>query len=239
MSASPMDPDTRYAKGEITRDEWLRSRGAASGSPSAPSPAAPLPRAPARRRAILVAAVIVVAGVLVAAALVASLGPSSVTPWNPSFGSAWRMPASDMAALNGSATMGTPSGTNNTLWFSGDSVDLVVYMSPPDHDMAFVVQGMANPSIHVAAGSRVKVTVVNMDPDEYHNWALSRSAPPYSSMPMMGSGAMMSMTMLSPASGSGYPSQWMSFTAQSGSYWYLCQYAGHAAAGMYGGFVVA
>ncbi len=57
-------------------------------------------------------------------------------------------------------------------------------------------------------------------------------------MPMMRSGAMMSMTMLSRMSSAGYPSTSVSLTAQSGSYWYLCEYAGHAADGMYGSFVV-
>ena len=69
----------------------------------------------------------------------------------------------------------------------------------------------------------------------YHNWAVTQSGPPFGSMSMMGSGMMMSMAILDPASGSGYWSQTASFTANSGTYWYLCEYPGHAAGGMYGG----
>lgn len=239
MSAPAMDPDTRYARGEITRDEWLRLRGSSPGAPPASAPAAPRPPPSAPGRPVLlVAVVVVIAAVAIAAAFVWSLGNSPVSGWNLSYGTQQVMHSADLGTLNASATRGTAYAGNHTLWFVGGSMDLVVYASPPDHDMAFVVQGMANPTIHVPAGARVTVTMVNMDSGEYHNWALTRTAPPYGSMPMMGSGAMMSMTMLSPASASGFWSQAMSFTPAAGSYWYLCEYAGHAADGMYGGFVV-
>lgn len=231
MSPPSQDPDSRYARGEISRDEWQRLRTA---TPSMPPPAP----APPSRGPFLLLAVILVAAVAIAAVVMWSLGGSPTYGWSPSYGGSKMMQASDLASLNASATMGTGYAGNDTLWFHGGSVNLVVYMSPPDHDMAFVVQGMANPTVHMAAGSRVTVTIVNMDSGDYHNWALTKTAPPYSSMPMMSGGTMMSMTMLSPMSGAGYPSAGMSFTAQSGSYWYLCQYANHASQGMYGNFVV-
>ncbi len=190
------------------------------------------------RRELLVVAVIAVAGVVVAGAFVWSLGNSPAASWSPSFAGVWSMPGADLGNLNRSESTGTAAPGNDSLWFSGSAVDLVAYLSPADHDMALVVQGMANPTVHVPAGARITITAVNMDPDEYHNWALTRTGPPYGSMPMMGSGAMMSMAMLGPASGGNYPSQSLSFTAQAGTYWYLCEVAGHAAAGMYGAFVV-
>ncbi len=200
-----------------------------------------------RRTEVLVAAIILTAGLAGAGVILWAMASSPGTgwspawnpSWNPSFGTVQRVPSSDFGSLNASATQGAAYGGNDTLWFRGSSVDMVVYMSPADHDMAFVVQGLANPTIHMAAGARVTVTAINMDPDEYHNWALSRTGPPYSSMPMMNSGSMMSMAMLSPASSAGYPSLSMSFSSQAGSYWYLCEVAGHASSGMYGGFVVA
>ena len=233
-----MDPDDRYARGEIPRDEWMRLRGAAAATPPPPPAVSPSAlQVIGGHRTLLLVAVVLVAAVAVAAALFYSLGNSSVGAWSPSYGSVRTLSASDLSALNASASRGTAFSGNDTLWFHGISVNLVVYMSPPAHDMAFMVQGIANPTIHVPTGARVTVTAVNMDPDMYHNWALTRIAPPYGSMPMMSSGSMISMAMLSPPSGSGYWSQEMSFTAVSGSYWYLCEYAGHAADGMYGAFV--
>ncbi len=231
MVMPSQDPDSRYARGEISRDEWQRLR---NGPATVPPPAP----APWNRGPLLLIAVILVAAVAVAAAVMWSLGGSPAYGWNPTYGGAKMMQASDLATLNASATMGTAYMGNNTLWFHGGTVNLVVYMSPPDHDMAFVVQGMANPTIHMGTGSRVTVTIVNMDSGDYHNWALTKTAPPYSSMPMMSGGTMMSMTMVSPMSSTGYPSGSLSFSAQSGSYWYLCQYASHASQGMYGSFVV-
>ncbi len=230
------DPDARYASGEITREEWARLQRtqAIRARPGRPS-----------RRGLLVALVMVAFGLTLAGGFLWSLAHSASAPWAPSFSTASRIPAADLAALNASATPGVGYAANDSLWFAGGSVDLVAYLSPADHDMAFVLQGMANPAIHMSAGTRVKLTVVNMDPGEYHGWALSRTGPPYSSMPMMGSGSMMgtgsmmSMPMLSPASGGMYATQALSFTAQAGSYWYLCPAAGHAAAGMYGEFIVA
>ncbi len=236
MSASAADPDAQYAKGEIPREDWLRLRRSTSQ-------ATPPPRRDDRRRGVLVAAIVLAVGLTLAGAFLWSMANSPhggwSPAWSPSFGTARTLPATDLTAINDSATSGAAYAGNDSLWFSGDSVDLAVYMSPPDHDMTFVLENLVNPTLHVPAGARVTVTIVNMDPDMDHNWALSRTGPPYSSMPMMGSGSMMSMTMLGPMSGAGYPSESISFTAVSGAYWYLCEYAGHAAAGMYGGFDIA
>lgn len=227
-----MDPDSRYARGEITRDEWQRLR-------SAPPPAqSPPKRAPSRSNLLLIA-VLLVAGVLVATAFLLTLRPPASQGWTPTLGTPTQLHSADLATLNASATVGTAYAGNNTLWFPAGDVKLVVYASPPAHDMAFVIQGMADPTVHVAAGSRVTVTVVNMDSDVYHNWGLTAQAPPYSTMPMMGSGMVMSMTMLAPMSTSGYWSQDLSFTAVAGTYWYLCSVMNHASQGMYGGFDVA
>ena len=190
-----------------------------------------------RRILLLILAVVLVAAGAAAGFLWSLAGPSPGT-WSPAYGSARTLSASELASLNASATAGTAYAGNDSVWFSGGSVDLVVVLSPPEHDMTFIVQGLVNPTIHVRADARVTVTEVNLDPDMLHNWALTRTGPPYSSMPMMGPGAMMSMAMLSPPSGSSYWAETMSFTAVSGSYWYLCEYAGHAADGMYGSFVV-
>ncbi len=234
-----MDPDARYARGEITRDEWLRLRASAGSVPPASPAAVPAPpaRAPGRR-VLLVIAVVAVAAVVLTAMLLWTFGNPTLSGWSPSYGTVRELSVSDLSGLNASATVGAAFTANHTLWFHGGVIDLVVYASPPDHDMAFAVQGMGNPTIHMPAGTRVTITLVNADSGDYHNWALTRTAPPYGTMPMMGSSTMMAMSMLGPASASGFWSQALAFTTASGSYWYLCQYMTHAADGMYGGFVV-
>ncbi|MEK6987752.1 MAG: hypothetical protein AABX97_06630 [Candidatus Thermoplasmatota archaeon] len=240
MDDPTRDVDARYARGDISRDEWLRLRESAkTGTPATPPPHPPPPSKPGQNRPLLVAAVLVVAGIVLAAAFLLTMSPSGTNAMNPSYGTVRQLSVSDLATLNATATPGLAFESNHTLWLPRGSVNLVVYASPPIHHMDFVIQGMVNPTIHVAAGSRITVTVVNMDGDMYHNWALSARGPPFSSMPMMGSGTMMTMSMLGPAFSGGYWGQDMSFTASTGSSWYLCTVAGHASEGMFGSFVAA
>lgn len=233
------DADTRYARGEISRDEWMRLRQSTVAAPIAPPPS---PRPLRRNRTWLVVAVVLVVVLVAVSALVVYQLTTSGT--SPTYGAPRELTVADLSALNASATAGLAFPSNGTLWFRPGSIELVVYASPPAHDLTFVVQGMVNPTIHVASGTRVTVTVVNMDADMDHNWALSTQGPPYSSMPMMGPGGMMGAgtnmgtSMLGPASSGGYWSQQATFTASAGSYWYLCQYPDHANEGMYGSFVV-
>ncbi len=240
MNASPADPDRLYAGGAISREEWIRRRRA--------GPTVRLPnvggeetgsrgygRAGRVPRAWIALAGVALAAILVVWAVAAGLGSG---PANTSYGAVDQLSPSQLESLNSTATHAAVDATNHTLWFPSGPVHLVVYASPPSHDMAFVVQGLVNPTIHVASGSRVSVTVVNMDPDMSHDWALGRNGPPFGYGSMMGSGMMMSTAMLDPASSSGYWCQASTFTAEPGQYWYLCTYPGHASSGMYGSFDV-
>lgn len=237
------DPDARYARGEITREEWMRLKAPSPGN--APSPPAPAPMAPPRSAAsagrtlfLLVVAVVVIA---VVAAFLLSVTQSGFG-WNPTYAEARQLQVGDLASLNASATQGRAFMGNNTLWFGMNAMTLVVYGSPSDHDMAFVVQGMVNPTVHLPTGAHVSLTMVNMDSGEYHTWSMTTRAPPYSSSGMMGggmmSGTMMGTSSLAPMSSQGMWSQQMGFTAQAGSYWYVCAVSNHAASGMYGQLVV-
>ena len=118
-------------------------------------------------------------------------------------------------------------------------------MSPMGHDLTFTVNGLVNPEIHLATGTHVSLTVVNMDPDMNHNWVVTSPAPPYDEYPMMGGGMMggsnemWGSSMMGEPQGGMYWSQGLGFTVTSpGHYWYLCTYPGHASDGMYGSFVV-
>lgn len=207
----------------------------------APTPLPP-PRAAVGSGRALFLIVVVVVVVAVVAAFVWSVTRSGLSGWNPTYAQPKQLQVSDLTALNASATHGQAFTGNNTLWFGSGAMTLVAYGSPADHDMAFVVQGMVNPTIHVPSGARITVVMVNMDSGEYHTWSLTAKGPPYSSSGMMGggmmSGTMMGTSSLAPMSSMGVWSQQMSLTAQSGTYWYVCAVSNHAASGMYGQFVV-
>lgn len=240
MSATDPHSDRLYARGEISREEWMQRRS----SPTSLTPV-PGPRPSGSSRTTwLVVAVFLVVAIVAATAFLASLGARNVPGTNPTYLPLKQLAPADLSALNASATHGLAFAGNNSLWFSPGPVTLVVDVSPPTHDMAFVVQGLLNPTIHVAPGTRVTIVAVNLDLDMYHTWTLATNGPPYGSMPMMGSGgmmgsgSMMGTTMLGPATSQGFWTQQVSFTASAGTYWYLCAVAGHASEGMYGRFVV-
>ncbi len=240
-----MDPDARYARGEITRDEWMRLKASPPGGappPQAPGPAPPRPAGRSGLALFLVVVIVIVVAVALAAVWWGTR--SGFAGWNPSYAEPMQIHVSDLAVLNASATQGRAYAGNNSLWFGSGSGSLmmVVYGSPADHDMAFVIQGMVNPTVHVAAGTHIVLTMVNMDAGEYHTWSLTTQAPPYGSSGMMGggmmSGTMMGTSSLAPMSSMGMWSQQMTMTAVSGTYWYVCAVSNHAASGMYGQLVV-
>ncbi len=236
------DPDARYARGEISREEWARLKNSPqSGAPVSPTPS-PVPRSVGRAPLLIFVLVVVVVAVAVVFAAFWWVGQSGLSGWSPTYAQAKQLQVSSLPELNASATQGHAFAGNNTLWFGPGAMSLVVYGSPADHDMAFVIQGMVNPAIHVAVGTHVTLTMVNMDSSEDHTWSMTTQAPPYTSSGMMGggmmTGTMMGTNSLAPMSSMGMWSQQMGFTSQAGSYWYVCAVSNHAANGMYGRFVV-
>ena len=222
MKVLDSDRDLRYARGEISREEWIRSRVTSRGF----------------RSSWLVPVVVGVVAIVVVVAFLAASGallPSGVI--DASYGAPARLSPAALGQLNASATLGQAYPSNDTLWFPSGPVIIVIHASPTAHDLTFVVQGLVNPTLHVTAGARVTAIVVNEDPDMYHNWALSHNGPPFSGIPMTGRGMLMESAMLDPPSGGGFWGQQVSLAVGAGQYWYLCSYPGHAADGMYGMFV--
>lgn len=243
MSGLSLDPDARYARGEITREEWMRLKDSPQGgAPGSPPPSPPVPRSVGPRGPTLFVLVVAVVAIAVVVAAFWWMTQSGLSGWNAAYAQSSRLQVSDLAALNASATQGHAFSTNNTLWFGSGPMNLVVYGSPADHDMAFVIQGMVNPAVHIPAGVRVTLTMVNMDSSEYHTWSMTSQAPPYGYSGMMGggmmSGTMMGTSSLAPMSSMGMWSQQMGFTSLAGSYWYVCAVSNHAASGMYGQLIV-
>jgi rusticyanin len=141
----------------------------------------------------------------------------------------------------------TPSGATvdraaNTVTFTATQVRLAVLGAPSDGpDETFRVAGMTNPTIIVPAGARVTVEFVNADAGMQHDWLVTSSRPPFGSLGMMGMPVAMgaATATLPEASSTTMPATTITFDAASpGQYTYLCSVPGHAAAGMYGPFLV-
>ncbi len=184
---------------------------------------------------------------------------------------AMRDPPSNVGVFQANDTVAFTDPQNITilaLSMGGDRAMNLTGRQLPSYasDNVFVIYGLINPTLVVPRGSDVRVVIVNLDEDAYHNFVLTSLAPPYSYMPMQGmmwtnstswypgmmGGGMMGRSsssifavmtpMLSPANyGQGTASFYASTFAldvPGGSYWYTCTYPGHAQMGMYGRIIV-
>ncbi len=208
-------------------------------------PGSPRGRTRWGRVSVLVGVAVGIAAIVVAGTLLTtSLGsPANVTGTSRSSPQLASVAQLDRWQ-NVSTADATAYASNDTLWMHPGAPQLLIVMSPEDHGMTFVVNGLVNPTIHVPVGEPMAVRVVNMDPSMTHDWILSTQAPPYGEYPMMGGGmmagsyGMWGSTMMGEPQGGMYWSQSMGFTLSTpGDYWYLCTYPGQAAGGMFGAFV--
>ncbi len=145
-------------------------------------------------------------------------------------------------------TMGTANKAKNRVTFTGKRIHLVfVAVEPGFPDTTFEVHRMVDPAVRVPAGSKVTLTLINMDygPGMIHGIAIGQKSPPYGgvlSLPLPQQLA--SLSLLLPRTGlhikkSKYWTSTVTFTCQKpGTYYYLCQMPAHAKAGMYGRFIV-
>ena len=148
---------------------------------------------------------------------------------------------------------------NDTIVFTSKDIDLVIlsmghkraenltnYTPPPyahAQDNVFVIYGLVNPTIIVPKGAVVHVTLINLDAGDYHNVAITPVPPPYPYYAMMDIRMeVLGMTpFLPPADYSSGQAYEFSFTVafyQPGTYYYVCEYPGHAQMGMYGEVIV-
>jgi len=69
-----------------------------------------------------------------------------------------------------------------------DAINATGYNTPSAHTGGdtFVIDGLINPTLVVKSGTQLHVTLVNLDEDMAHNFVITMSGPPYSTMPMMG-----------------------------------------------------
>jgi rusticyanin len=132
----------------------------------------------------------------------------------------------------------------NTVTYSGSTVTLVALASPHGKpNMTWEIDGLVNPTVVVRPGAHVTVDLVNTDWGYMHGFELTQTPPPYSFMVMMDISSNFSLMPLPErttkdlSTAQFYNSTW-SFTVTSGTYYYLCQFPGHAEQGMYGKLVV-
>ena len=148
---------------------------------------------------------------------------------------------------------------NNTLAFSSSNITVVVlamgvqrainltHEQPPQYDSnssgnAFVIYGLINPTLIIPKDAIVHVEFINLDSSEYHNVIMSATGPPYQYMPMSAMNGIVSMMQViqhaNYSNGSASEYNYTTAFDNSGVYWYLCMYPGHAQMGMYGKIIV-
>ena len=150
------------------------------------------------------------------------------------------------------------SKETDTITFGSPSIDLVSfammrsdainstgYNSPSSAHSSgdvFVIGGLINPTLTVKSGTLMRITLINLDEDMPHNFVITRSSPPYSTMPVMGNGGILNTMPFLPnqdtQKGNAYEYTDSVALNQAGTYWYVCTYPGHAEEGMYGKIVV-
>jgi len=135
-----------------------------------------------------------------------------------------------------SATLRADRQHNRIAVATAGDLHLTALAGPKNDMMSFQIDGLTNPEIDLAKGSRVTINVINVDDDMAHNLYLSDQAPPYAmkvSAGSLGTGA------LKPYKGGKYSGSVLVVKADSaGTAYYLCTVPGHAKAGMFGKIVV-
>jgi rusticyanin len=148
--------------------------------------------------------------------------------------------------MESSLAHATVDKVNNSITYTGHSVRIVVFGGAMGDNKTgpaekFVIGGLVNPTLHVSKGANVTFELVNEDTDMAHGIEVSTAGPPYGYMSMM-QGGIYPGSVIAPipeADGNNVSMATTSFTtAQSGTFYYLCQYPGHASKGMYGKIII-
>jgi len=132
----------------------------------------------------------------------------------------------------------SPGVPANTIVLTGTSVHLSV-LAGPAGDLDFSIGGLENPTLQARSGTQVIVHFTNIDPAVNHSMSFLATAPPYPGE-VMGDPAFAGAETPDAHMGT-MPGDSATFTftaSTAGTYYYICHVPGHAAAGMYGKFVV-
>lgn len=115
-------------------------------------------------------------------------------------------------------------------------VHLTALAGPKSKMLSFEIDGLTNPEIRVPAGTRLTLSVANVDDDMLHDLYITAQAPPY---PRQISGGTIGTAVLRSYKGKSYAGAVLVVQArQPGTSYYVCTISGHARGGMYGKLVV-
>ncbi|HEY8891708.1 MAG TPA: hypothetical protein VIM70_15810 [Clostridium sp.] len=130
---------------------------------------------------------------------------------------------------------------NNTITFTGKNITIVLLGSPKIADDKFFIGGLTNPTIQVPKDANISLKMINKDDGMPHGVEITDAPPAYNYMTMM-DGNIYPNAFISPlpeASKDKYSTSVATFTSnQEGTFYYICQYPGHAAKGMYSKFII-
>ena len=132
----------------------------------------------------------------------------------------------------------------NTVTYHSNSVTLVALASPHGKpNMTWEIDGLVNPTVVLHPGTQVTVDLVNTDWGYMHGFEMTSTPPPYPFMAMMGiSNNFLLMPLpertTKDLSTAQYYTSSGTFTASSGTYYYICEFPGHAEQGMHGKLIV-
>jgi hypothetical protein len=122
----------------------------------------------------------------------------------------------------------------NTLTFSGAEIRILALAGPEDAMLSYKIAGLTNPTLRVPAGSRIQLTVVNIDDDMYHDLVIWHPRGSFSVRPEIPPQALRTHS-LKPRHGQTSQAEVLVLQAiQPGSYEYFCSTRGHAKGGMHG-----
>ena len=171
--------------------------------------------------------------------------PSRMGEWGQGGVQSLTMADANRAAKSSLANA-TVDKANNSVIYRGKSIRIVLIGGAMDGSNTgpaekFVVAGLINPTLQVPKGSQVTLELINEDTDMPHGVEVSATGPPYAAMTMMQGVYPDAYIAPIPEATSGrFPMSQTTFTAdETGTFYYLCQYPGHASEGMYGKLVVA
>ena len=145
------------------------------------------------------------------------------------------------ADIQASLTYAQVDEQTNTVRYTGNEIKIVMIGGPEQADEKFVIAGLVNPTIYIPKDATVILEFVNADEGMPHAFEITNAAPPYYYMTMMRGGIYPgSYINTLPAAGTDvYPVAEVTFQASTaGTFYYICQYPGHAQEGMYGEIII-
>lgn len=122
----------------------------------------------------------------------------------------------------------------NTLTFSGSLIQLLVTAGPPDAMLSYRIAGLTNPTLRIPVGTRLRLTVVNVDDDMVHDLVISAPQVTYPVQPKIPPGVVHTHPLSARRGESMQAQELVVQPLRPGSFDYFCSTPAHAKGGMHG-----